>query len=420
MRLAAICSENFAGRQGAIELSGHPKMNMHIFTPGVILYIVGSVVHIESQSRSLASAACSPGEFIKQSLAERGWSQVELAEILGRPPRLISELIAAKRAVTPETARGLADAFGTSANYWMDLESQWQLSRLQLPDDSVARRSKLYSLYPVKEMVRRGWVTDDQDIGRLEQNFKKFFCLPEPARGTPPAAFRRGVKFTQGAQDAWVIRARQIAVTMQVKPYDAAKLSDCIQSLKLLLEDPAQTQHVPGILAAAGIRYLLIEPIINANIDGVCFWLDPHSPVIAQSLRADRIDSYWFTLFHELMHVKYQDCVNDVIVDSDLADDAPADLPDFERRADQEAQALLIPEDELRFFIQRVRPLYSHQRVSGFAQRLRIHPGIVVGQLQRRREISYANLRKLLEKIRHHIVPKAVVDGWGYLPHVEV
>ena len=81
-----------------------------------------------------------PGEFLREELDAREWSQQALADILDRPPRLISELIAGKRAVTPETAKGLADAFGTSPDYWMNLESQYQLSKVKVPNDNVARR----------------------------------------------------------------------------------------------------------------------------------------------------------------------------------------------------------------------------------------------------------------------------------------
>ena len=67
---------------------------------------------VETKERTPAEVF-PPGEFIKEEIEARGWSQVEFAEIIGRPPRLISELIGAKRAVTPETAKGLAAAFGT-------------------------------------------------------------------------------------------------------------------------------------------------------------------------------------------------------------------------------------------------------------------------------------------------------------------
>jgi HTH-type transcriptional regulator/antitoxin HigA len=70
-----------------------------------------------------------PGEFIREELEARGWSQADLAERLGLPLRLISELVAGERAVTPETARGLAQAFESSPELWMNLESSRRLGK---------------------------------------------------------------------------------------------------------------------------------------------------------------------------------------------------------------------------------------------------------------------------------------------------
>ena len=80
-----------------------------------------------------------PGEILREELETRGWSQTDLAEILGRPAKLVNEIIAGKRTITPETAQGLADALGTSAALWLNLESQFQLSKAKKPDAAVAR-----------------------------------------------------------------------------------------------------------------------------------------------------------------------------------------------------------------------------------------------------------------------------------------
>ena len=90
-----------------------------------------------------------------------------LPKLLG-PPRLISELIGAKRAVTPETAKGLAAAFGTSAQLWLNLESSYQLSRLKHDEgDAISRRAKMYEKAPVKEMVRRHWIEPTEQYRRI-------------------------------------------------------------------------------------------------------------------------------------------------------------------------------------------------------------------------------------------------------------
>ena len=63
-----------------------------------------------------------PGEFLKDELEERGWTQTEFAEIIGRKPRVVNEIILGKRAITPETAQEIAAALGTTAQLWMNLE----------------------------------------------------------------------------------------------------------------------------------------------------------------------------------------------------------------------------------------------------------------------------------------------------------
>ena len=131
-----------------------------------------------------------PGEILREELETRGWSQTDLAEILGRPAKLVNEIIAGKRTITPETAQGLADALGTSAALWLNLESQFQLSKAKKPDAAVARRARLFELAPVKEMQRRGWIDDTDDPNQLEGSLCRFFEVAslEQIRTLPHAA----------------------------------------------------------------------------------------------------------------------------------------------------------------------------------------------------------------------------------------
>src|SRR5436309_12089363 len=70
-----------------------------------------------------------PGEFIRDELDARGWTQGDLAQIMDRPVQVVNELIAGKKQITPETAMGLAKAFGDDdALYWMNLDSVYRLA----------------------------------------------------------------------------------------------------------------------------------------------------------------------------------------------------------------------------------------------------------------------------------------------------
>ena len=69
-------------------------------------------------NNKIPAQAFSPGEFLRDELEERGWTQTEFAEIIGRPHRVVNEIIAGKRGISPETAHEFAAALGPSAQLW--------------------------------------------------------------------------------------------------------------------------------------------------------------------------------------------------------------------------------------------------------------------------------------------------------------
>lgn len=70
-----------------------------------------------------------PGEFILEELEARGWSQTRLAKLLGRPVQTINMIVRGKKEITATTAIQLAEAFGTTPELWMNLETAYQLAR---------------------------------------------------------------------------------------------------------------------------------------------------------------------------------------------------------------------------------------------------------------------------------------------------
>ena len=83
-----------------------------------------------------------PGEFIQEELDARNWTQSDLADILGRRVNQVNQIIKGKTGVTPETAKALGAAFGTSPQYWLNLQVAYDLSKVQDQSDSIQRRAK--------------------------------------------------------------------------------------------------------------------------------------------------------------------------------------------------------------------------------------------------------------------------------------
>ncbi len=365
-----------------------------------------------------AAEIFSPGDFLLEELDARGWTQVDLAEIIGRPKTLISGIIRGKKQITPDTAVQLGDALGTGAEIWMNLESQYQLSKVKESNNSVTRRARLYEKFPVREMIKRGWIDETKNVDILEQQFMKFFNTKDL---DAPFVFCHAAKKTNplnaltGHQIAWLYRVKMLASTQITKKYDENALRLAMPRLKALLSAPEESRHVSKILIECGVKYVIVEPFLGSKIDGACFWLDENQPVIGLSLRLDRIDNFWFVLRHEIEHILQEHGKNvGFILDIDSDTSGLETILEEEKAANLAAAEFCVPKAELDNFYNRVHPLFSEQKIKLFSQRIGVHIGIVVGQLQKRLK-RYDFLRAHQVKIRQHATIGALTDGWNFL-----
>jgi len=364
--------------------------------------------------------AFAPGEYIRDEIEARGWSQIDLAEILGRPPQAVNEIINGKKAITPDTAKALGEAFGTSAQLWMNLESAYQLAKSGVSDDLVARKAKMYAFSPIGEMQKRGWIETSSNFNVVESQVLRFFgikSLNQPVEMALAARKSTGGDLTS-AQRAWFCRAKQLARIVPVSgSFSERSANEAIRQLALLKAEPEEARKVPKVLSAAGIRFLVVAPFPQSKIDGVCFWLSAKAPVIAVSFRFERIDWFWHTLMHEMGHVLNGDGKTAVTIDTDLvgSDAQPEDQKSHvEAKADAFAAQFLIDRQLLADFVARVHPMYSRTKVVGFAKSVDVHPGIVVGQLQYQKKMPYTHHRLLLVPVRSIVTGTALTDGWGH------
>jgi HTH-type transcriptional regulator / antitoxin HigA len=370
-----------------------------------------------------------PGQLIKGFLEERCWSQRVLAIILDVDETGINKIITGKKPLDAEMALLLGEVFDYDPEKFLELQKSYDLAQariVSIPDPKRATRAKLFGDLPVGEMIKRGWLDADnvRDVSKVEKALAKFFGVNSSSEIEilPHAAKKTNVSSTSTpTQLAWLYRVKKISQEMIVGEYSPSSVKKAISTLGTLLSAPQNARKVPRILSECGIRYVIVESLASAKIDGACFWLNDSSPVIGMSLRFDRIDNFWFVLRHELEHVLRLHGKDKIMLDTELEGENAGtgeNIPIEEREANEAAENFCLPKSSLDKFINRKAPLFAERDLLGFARTLHIHPGIVVGQLHHRTK-RYELFRKHLVKIRSKVAPSAMVDGWGDIVPVE-
>ena len=101
-------------------------------------------MQVMARTVSIPAKAFPPGDFIREELQERGWTQQDLADRMRRPIQTVNMIVNGRKAITAETAYQLEAVFGPSAAYWMNLESSWQLYKFaEKKREAGSRKGKL-------------------------------------------------------------------------------------------------------------------------------------------------------------------------------------------------------------------------------------------------------------------------------------
>jgi HTH-type transcriptional regulator/antitoxin HigA len=362
----------------------------------------------------------SPGKYIRALLEERGWNQRTLARVLGMDPVAMNRIATDRKQIDAFTALMLGEAFEVEPSSFLDVKNKYDLVIARAsttPDRSRAIRAALYGSLPIPEMIRRGWldVGDFEEPEKVEAALARFFgvesvdkipLLPHAAKKTEENAD------ASPAQLAWLCRVRAVASTLQVPRYSPAAVRAAVEKLEGLLGSVEGVTSVGPILAECGIRFVIVESLSTAKIDGVCTWLNDMSPVIGMTLRHDRIDNFWFVLRHEIEHVIHGHGRRQARIDVDL--DGTLGVSEEERIATDAASDFCVPRESMDTFYLKKKPFYMKQDILGFAASHRRHPGLVVGQLQHRVG-RFDRFRDYLHKVRDLVIRAAAVDGWGYV-----
>lgn len=343
----------------------------------------------------------SPGKILSRELEARGWTQQDFAVIMERPVQTINEIIQGKKQITPETALELAEALNTTPEFWMNLEINYRLHLAQQEKKAkdIDRKRRIYELAPVTDMTKLKWLNPAASVDDLEQQVCHFFDISSLDESPHfPVSLRCSEQRDpqETAQLAWVKRVETLSKQQSLPAFDPIRLKQAIPEILTHTKTPEAIAKVPNLILNLGIHFVVVPHLPKTYLDGATFRINDR-PVIALTLRYDRIDSFWFTLMHELGHIfaGHQG--------ASLDDNEHPGVTEEENEANQLARDWLIPPTALESFLTSTRKPPSKAAIEQFAKSQNRHPGIIVGRLQRLGELEYKHLRATLAKVKHHL-----------------
>ena len=339
---------------------------------------------------------------IRFRMEQQGLRPKDLAPYLGGANR-VSEVLSGKRALTVPMIHNLHHKLGIPAQVLVSKRSE--------PISSKAAPSVPFSSAVFKEMWKRGWFSRfrgslNQAKEKADQLLKRFFCFGDDLNALPAFARQKvhdGTMQDQFALLAWKTRVLQRATAERLDTdFDPSAFTpDFLKQVKCSSRLHNGPIVAIDLLKSNGLAVVTERHLPGTFLDGAALKLPDRRPVIGLTLRYDRLDYFWFSLFHELGHVlrHLTKEVNEGFID-DLS--APGD-DKCEKEADEFARDTLIPKAAWEQFWKAGQ--FDHQSVRREAKRLLIDASILAGRLRMERNdfqmltslVGHGNVRRLFE-----------------------
>lgn len=318
-----------------------------------------------------------PVSAIKFRMEQQGLRAKDLIPYIGSAPK-VSEVLSGQRTLSLTMIRNLVNGLGIPAAVLLKEPGA------KLPSDAALQEGRHF---PIAEMVKRGWFPGFQGTAaearrQLEDLLNNFSGRLGPKALLPTLNrqhVRAGGKQDDHALTAWRIRVANLALRESLPEYKPGTMTpDFLREVAHLSYLNAGPLLAKEFLNKSGIHVVIERHLPKTHLDGAALKLPDGSPVVALTLRHDRLDNFWFTLFHELAHVALHLEMDEVEVFFDDLMERGKDK--CEKEADRLASESLIPEKAWK--AARLFKKDHPAHIVAFAEKLRISPAIPAGRIR--------------------------------------
>lgn len=349
----------------------------------ILEFIRTKYIGTDQESLALLAQERKKAEVARQVYDARkraGLNQKQLAELVGTTQSVISRLEDADYGGhSVKMLVRIANALGQQLKVSI-VDERLVVERPE--EEQRAERAVIQHLVdrsPAPEMVRRGWIEGDT----LEEMRVTVAAFLGVRPRTAPAFFRRSKasKADEAAMICWLTKVEIEASREDVGDFSAERVQRQVTALARLSAREDGPVRAVRWLAARGVRCVFVRHLGKTYLDGAAMLLDDAKPAVALTLRHDRIDSFWFTLLHEIGHlVKHQDrLATEPILDERIdlrSEDAT------EEQANEFARTAWVSDKQWQEFRRSAGPIPSKVRIRNFAARLGVAPALAAGRLQ--------------------------------------
>mgnify|MGYP000046387920 CR=1 FL=1 len=337
-----------------------------------------------------------PIEAIKFRMEQEGLTQKDLVPYIGSLPK-VSEVLNGKRKLSLNMVKKLSNRLGISA----DILIATPMDKINID----------WMKFPLSEMRKRGFFKTNETLPELKEyaaeRVLEFLDSIPGARDLSPIMLKTTAHYRCNSKEIhnyalWAWQARILQLASQFPLHAKYKKGTVNRSFMRGVSQLSWSDNGPIIakefLNKHGI-HLVIEPHFKQTyLDGAVCHDTKGNPIIALTLRYDRLDNFWFSLMHELAHIALHfDGEFEWFLDEKL-DQVNQDPK--EEEADKCATDSLIPHEKWESTV-----FDSVNDVFDFANELSIHPSIVIGRLRRERWGYTVHPKSLkIAKVRHFFI----------------
>ncbi len=331
-----------------------------------------------------------PGSYVNDIIQELNVTQVDFAKRLDSNVKTVSGLVNGTVNITLDLANKLSKLTGTSIDLWLNLQKEYEKKIIEIENQKIADEEEVCKIIEISYFKKNGLLPAHRMS--IKEKIQALRSILKYANLTKLQEFNTVVSWRR--QDNFklinVVNANvmlEIAINLARdktdNKLDIKKLNSYLPEIKEMTksEDSSFFSRLKELLLDCGIVLIALPHLKNAGINGATTKFNNGSVLLMITDRNKSSDIFWFSLYHELGHILNKDFI------SNLSED---EYTERETKADLFAQNELIPKDSYTGFIE--DRIFTSESIKDFANSNGIHPGIVVGRLQRDEYIPWNSL----------------------------